>query len=71
MKQVEYWRWHYRDPNSGRIARTTFRMTEAEAAALFPDAGKIEGSMTRRGAAANADDDKSVIPSKRDEPDAS
>ena len=48
MKVVEYWRWRYRDPATGRICRTMFQMTAQEAADLYPDPQRIEGSMTLR-----------------------
>ena len=44
MKQVEYWRWRYRDPQTGRICRTMFQLT-AEEAAKYPEAERIPGSM--------------------------
>jgi hypothetical protein len=46
-KLVEYWRWRYRDPKTGRICRTLFQLTEAEAREL-PEADRIEGSMLLR-----------------------
>ena len=48
MKLVEYWRWRYRDPATGRICRTMFQMTAPEAAGLYPDPQRIEGSMVLR-----------------------
>ena len=48
MKLVEYWRWRYRNPATGRICRTMFQMTAEEAADLYPDPQRIEGSMTLR-----------------------
>jgi hypothetical protein len=47
QKFVEYWRWRYRDPKTGRICRTLFQLTESEAAEL-PQAERIEGSMLLR-----------------------
>ena len=44
MKQVEYWRWRYRDPQTGRVCRTMFQLT-AEEAAKYPEAERIPGSM--------------------------
>jgi hypothetical protein len=38
-KFVECWRWRYRDPETGRVCRTLFPLTEAE---------RIEGSMLLR-----------------------
>ena len=52
-KFVEYWRWRYRDPGTGRICRTLFQLSEREAAEL-PQAQRIEGSMLLR--EVNADD---------------
>jgi len=46
-KLVEYWRWRYRDPKSGRVCRTLFQLTEQEAARL-PEAERIEGTMLLR-----------------------
>ena len=46
-KFVEYWRWRYRDPQTGRVCRTLFQLSEREAAAL-PEAERIEGSMLLR-----------------------
>ena len=46
-KLVEYWRWRYRDPKTGRFCRTLFQLTETEAAKL-PQAQRIEGSMLLR-----------------------
>ena len=46
-KFVEYWRWRYRDPETGRIGRTRSHLTEREAAEL-PHAQRIEGSMLLR-----------------------
>lgn len=42
---VEYWRWRYRDPDTGRICRTTFQMSVEEAMAKLPEAERIEGTM--------------------------
>ena len=44
---VECWRWRYRDPKTGRVRRTLFQLTEAEAQNL-PDAERIPGSMLLR-----------------------
>jgi hypothetical protein len=46
-KFVEYWRWRYRDPETGRVCRTLFQLSEREAAEL-PQAERIEGSMLLR-----------------------
>jgi hypothetical protein len=47
MKQVEYWRWRYRDPQTGRVCRTLFQLT-VEEAARYPEAERIPGSMLLR-----------------------
>ncbi|HEX2541634.1 MAG TPA: hypothetical protein VHM00_11200 [Caldimonas sp.] len=46
-RTVEYWRWRYRDPKTGRICRTLFQLSEAEASKLH-DAERIDGSMLLR-----------------------
>jgi hypothetical protein len=46
-KFVEYWRWRYRDPETGRMCRTLFQFSEREAAKL-PEGERIEGSMSLR-----------------------
>ena len=46
-KLVGYWRWRYRDPETGRICQTLFRLSERDAAKL-PQAQRIEGSMQLR-----------------------
>ena len=46
-KFVEYWRWRYRDPTTGRVCRTLFQLSDREAAEL-PQAERIEGSMLLR-----------------------
>lgn len=45
--QVEYWRWRYPDAETGRICRTMFQMTAAEAA-RYPETERIEGTMLLR-----------------------
>lgn len=64
-KFVEYWRWRYRDPKTGRICRTLFQLSEREAAEL-PDAQRIEGSMLLR--EVDADDFPDTGPEVRCEP---
>jgi len=44
---VEYWQWRYRDASTGRVCRTTFRMT-AEEAAKYPQAERIDGTLLVR-----------------------
>jgi len=44
MKQVEFWRWVYRDDATGAVVRTQWQMT-AEDAARYPGAARIPGSM--------------------------
>jgi len=46
-KFVEYWRWRYRDPETGRTCQTLLPISEREAAEL-PEAERIEGSMLLR-----------------------
>ena len=46
-KLVEYWRWRYRDPETGRICQTLFQLSEREAVKL-PQAQRVEGSMSLR-----------------------
>jgi len=46
-KFVQYWRWRYRDPDTGRFCQTLFQLTEREASEL-PQAERIEGSMLLR-----------------------
>ena len=48
MTTIEHWRWRYRDTESGRICRTMFACSAAEAARLYPDAERIEGTMVLR-----------------------
>jgi hypothetical protein len=45
MKKVEYWRWSYRDPQLRCMRRTTVALTEQEAAS-YPEAERIEGTLT-------------------------
>ena len=47
MKKIEYWRWRYRDPQTGRVCRTLFQLT-AEEAADYPQAERIEGTLLLR-----------------------
>jgi hypothetical protein len=56
---VEYWRWRYRDPKTGRLCQTLFQLSEREAAE-FPPAERIEGSMSLR--EAKADDFRDTGP---------
>lgn len=44
-KFVKYWRWRYRDPQTGRICRTVFQFSEKEARAL-PEAERIDPQRT-------------------------
>ena len=48
MKQVEYWRWRYRDTETGRICRTAVACTAEEARARYTEAERIEGTMSLR-----------------------
>ncbi len=47
MKQVECWRWRYRDAKTGRLRRTHLELT-AEEAAKYPNAERIQGSLVLR-----------------------
>ena len=57
MKQVEYWRWRYRDLKTGRICRTMFQLT-AEEASKYADAERIDGTMLLR----EVDEDEDTEP---------
>jgi hypothetical protein len=46
-RTVKYWRWRYRDPQTGCIRRTTFRLTAAQASGLT-GAEPIPASMSLR-----------------------
>ena len=48
MKTVEYWRWRYRSPETGRVCRTVFPCSAEEAERLYPGAERIEGTMILR-----------------------
>ena len=48
MKTVEYWRWRYRNMETGRICRTMFPCSQEEAAKLYPGAERIEGTVVLR-----------------------
>ena len=48
MRTAEYWRWRYRNLETGQICRTMFQMSEEEARAMYGDAERIAGSMTLR-----------------------
>ena len=48
MKTVEYWRWRYRNFETGRICRTMFACSAEEAARLYPRAERIQGTMVLR-----------------------
>ena len=61
MKTVEYWRWRYRNVQTGQICRTMFGCSVAEAAALYPGAERIEGTMILR----EVDDDRPQATAKR------
>jgi len=47
MKQVEYWYWRYRSPDSRRKSKTLLPMTAREASHL-PEAERIPGTMLLR-----------------------
>jgi len=48
LKQVEFWRWRYRDIETGRICRTAVACTAEEAQTLYAEAERIEGTMSLR-----------------------
>ena len=62
MKQVEYWRWRYRDRKTGQIVRTMFQMTVAEAR-RYPEAERIDGTMLLRDV---EDDFRDTLPAVRE-----
>ena len=47
MKLVECWRWRFRDPKSGRMCRTMYALSAAEAKKL-PEAEAIPGTLILR-----------------------
>lgn len=59
MKEVEYWRWRYRDVRTGQICRTMFQLT-AEEAATYPEAERIAGSMLIRTVADDPQGERSL-----------
>lgn len=46
-RAIEFWRWRYRDPESGSIMLTMVQPT-ADEAGSSPEAERIEGSMVLR-----------------------
>lgn len=48
VRFVEYWRWRYLDPGTGRTCRTAFQMSAHEAATTLVDAEPIPGTMLLR-----------------------
>lgn len=48
VRVVEYWRWRYRDPKTGRICRTAFQMSAEEATAKLFEPERIDGTMSLR-----------------------
>ena len=48
MKTVEYWRWRYRNPDTGQICRTMSGCSVEEATKLYSGAERIEGTMVLR-----------------------
>ncbi len=47
LHKIEYWRWRYRDPESGCICRTRFQLSAEQAAGLI-EAQRIPGTMSLR-----------------------
>ena len=48
LRNAEYWCWRYRNAETGQICRTRFLMSEEEAKAMYCDAERVAGTMTRR-----------------------
>lgn len=48
MKQVQFWQWTLRDPSTGRVARTRWKMTVEEARSLDALAQRVDGTMECR-----------------------
>jgi hypothetical protein len=48
VRRLEFWRWRYRDLQTGTICRTSVALTEEEALAKYPDAQRIEGTRSVR-----------------------
>lgn len=44
MKHIEFWYWQLHDPVSGAPARSTCRLTEADALRRDPHAARVPGS---------------------------
>jgi hypothetical protein len=55
-RPVEYWLWKVTDPRTGKVRRTTYRMTEAHAEQSFPGAERIPGSVEIRNVPENIDE---------------
>lgn len=56
MKQVEFWRWSYADPEDGTLKVTRYRMDRKEAQKRFPGALAVPGSLEMRSLPESADD---------------
>lgn len=48
VRFVEYWRWRYLDPKTGRTCRTAYQMSAQEAATTLANAEPIPGTMLLR-----------------------
>lgn len=48
MRQVEYWRWVVLNETTGKRQATRYRMKEADALAMDPQAERVPGSMELR-----------------------
>ena len=48
MRTVEYWRWRYRNVETGQICRTMFPCSVEEAKRLYPGAERIEETLILR-----------------------
>lgn len=48
MHTLDLYRWLLTDPDTGRHGTTRYRMTEADARRVDPEAEPVEGSLERR-----------------------
>jgi hypothetical protein len=48
MKQITVWQWTMRSATTGRVARSRWKMTEADAKALDPMAQRVVGTQEVR-----------------------
>lgn len=57
MKQVEFFYWQLRDPQTGVLGRSSCRLTEADALRRDPNASAVPGSCQVRVLLRHPDDD--------------